>query len=317
MKNFTRSIIISFMLINLSVNGFIYDIRVMRKWDRKDKYYSYFIGLGDFHDKTHKITSQQVRELDAIMGKCKKDRTKVVVEDVSSAGCGGRKCCGRFFINSSGGILGGLAKKYRDKGFRFLENVEYRYCRVASLAPVVNNIHANLRKFASTSGIFIKNFEQEVQRVLKDVSRFNDGKMLNNWYKTCISTIENDLKRLKLRQMSKMSVADYLYYNTNPTNRLGLVKKLLTFDSSLVDAKIVHSIINSPKKQNSIVIAGGSHIRNVSNILQTIGYKPIYNSRVIVRKERVSNPCLGSHIAPGGFCAKPLPANLKVLHNFL
>jgi len=315
------------MLVYMSTHCFIYDIRVMRRRNKKDNCYSYFIGLGDFHDKSHEIIPEQVKELDLIINKCQKDRTKLIIEDVSSPGFGGRCCCNNFFVSSRGGILGGLAKKCKNQGFSCVQNVEYRFCRVASLAPVVNNIRSDFRRIASTSRIYVKNFEQEVNSIIKNISCYNDEKKLNNWYKACISNVTRDMKKLKLKQMSKMSIADYIYYNTRPANRLNFVKKLLTFDSSLVDAKIVHSIVSDPKKQNSIVIAGGSHIKNVSRVLQDIGYTPIYNSKVVVKpylakaskgeREPLKNNCVQTAIGTNGFCTRPVPVDLKVLRNFL
>jgi len=312
------SIMLGSMLVHSSVQAFIYDIRVMRKWDNLNNYYCYFIGLGDFHDKRHKITPSQIKQIDEIVNKCHPDKTKLIFEDISSKNSVGTRCCGNFFVNSNGGILGGLTRRYKNKNLNLLvENIEYRFCRVASLAPVINNINANYRKFLPTSSIKVQRFKNEVLGVAKKLLGYNDNIVLKNWYKKCIAQAENNMKLLKFNSMSHMSVADYIYYNTNEKNRLPFVKKLLVFDTSLIDAKIVHSIVSAKKKQNIVVIAGGSHIKNVSRVLQLIGFTSIYNSKILLKKEYNPKKCLGCNVAPGGFCSKPQPVDLKILHRFL
>lgn len=309
--------IISVMLVITQSKAFVYDIRVMRKWDNASGQYSYFVGLGDFHDKSHKITPIQVQQIDAIISRCDPGRTKFIVEDISSLSSSGKKCCNRFFINSTGGILGGLANKYRKKRNLLVDNVEYRFCRVASLAPVINNINANYRKFPSTNNISISAFGREIATVTKEILDYKDGKMLSNWYLRCLSQVAKHMNFLHFQSKLKMNIADYIYSCTNFTNRLSFVKKLLVFDSSLLDAKIVHSIIGPQGRQNAIVIAGGSHIRSVSRVLQTLGYQSIYNSKVSLRREYDTKRCLGSNITPGGFCRKPEPVDLRVIDRFL
>jgi len=304
------------MLIMASCRAFIYDICVMRKWDSESNRYCYFIGLGDFHDKSHSITPLQVKQIDHIVARLQPNKTKLIVEDISSENNMGKKCCGRFFINSRGGILGGLAKKFRDKNFPYVDNIEYRFCRVASLAPVINNINTNFRKFLSTVKIYKSCLAKEISLTAKEILGYKDGSLLNSWYKKCLANMYNNMKLLKFDKKTNMSVADFIYSMTTPKTRSNFVKKLLVFDSPLIDAKIVHSVVADPKKQNALAIAGGSHIRNTSRVLRQIGYKPIYQSRVVVVKERDKKKCLGSNVLPGGFCCKPRPADLNVLKQF-
>ncbi|MFC1842719.1 hypothetical protein ACFLYU_03625 [Candidatus Dependentiae bacterium] len=317
-------IFMCFITIFCISQAFIYDIRVMRKWDPNNHHYCYFIGLGDFHDKHHKVTPLQSKQIDTLVQKCVPEKTKLIVEDIGSHGSGGRRCCGKFYINPNGGILGGLANKYRKRGLKSVDNVEYRFCRVVSLAPVVNNIHANYNSFLPTRIICVHNFQKEIVYTAKEILGYKDSHDLNSWYKKCVAHSVKDMQDLKFNSMSKMSVANYIYANANnqdnqnrAKNRLRFIKKLLTFDSCLIDAKIVHSIVSSPEKQNALVIAGGSHIRNVSRVLQSIGYNYLHRSKILFNREYNAKKCLGCHIAPGGFCRKPKPVDLQILHRFI
>lgn len=316
MKKIVKYLLLLSCLISLGARAFIYDIRVMRRWDPAYRHYCYFIGLGDFHDKRHNITPLQLKQIDGIISRCPYGKTKMIVEDISSRSNVGRQLCGRFFVNSRGGILGGLAKKYRNKGFLGLDNVEYRFCRVASLAPVINSLKSDLSTLTSTSHIRICCLKNEIINVLKEISTYNDGRVLNSWYQKCMAQTMRYMKLLKFDINSSKSVADYLAYNTNAKNRINFVKKMLTFDSPLIDSKILHTIVNSRAKQNHLVIAGGSHVRNVSRVLQRIGYQVLFRSRVKMIREYNRDKCLGCNILPGGFCCKPEPADLKILHRF-
>jgi len=308
---------LSLVLFLANCRAYIYDIRVMRKWEPACNQFCYFIGLGDFHDKKHTITPLQLQQIDQIAAKLQPNKTKLIIEDISSENNIGKKGCGRFFVNSRGGILGGLAKKFRGKKFPYVDNVEYRFCRVASLAPVVHNINANLRRFLSTAKIYKRCLSREISLTAKEIIGYQDGNVLNSWYKKCILTMRNNMKLLKFDKKPNTSVADFIYSMTTPKNRFNFVKKLLVFDSPLIDAKIIHSIVAPPKKQHSFVIAGGSHIKNVSRVLQQIGYKPIYQSSVVVEKEYDKKKCLGCNVLPGGFCCKPRPADLHILNKFI
>jgi len=313
-----KSFYIWFILVLFTANcmAFIYDVHVMRKWDSANNRHCYFVGLGDFHDKKHAITPLQLNQIDQIIKKLHPNKTKLIIEDISSADNVGKRGCGRFCVNSRGGILGGLVQKFRGKNFPYVNNIEYRFCRVAALAPVINNVNTNFRKFLSTTKLYKSSLNTEVASIAKEILSYNDGIVLNNWYKKCLSKTYNNMKVLKFDKKTNMSIADFIYSMTTPKNRLNFIKKLLMFDTSLVDARIVHSIVTPPSRQHALVIAGGSHIKNVSGVLQQIGYKPVYRSKIIVVKERASKNCPGHNLLPGGFCRKPKPADLRILNRF-
>jgi len=100
--NIKYLISLNLLLTMASCRAFIYDIRVMRKWDSAKNQYCYFIGLGDFHDKRHSITPLQVNQIDHIVSKCDAKKTKLIVEDIASKNNTGQRCCGRFFVTIHG-----------------------------------------------------------------------------------------------------------------------------------------------------------------------------------------------------------------------
>ena len=181
----------------------------------------------------------------------------------------------------------------------------------------MNNIDKNARLFPSCARITIGCLNNEIVRLCRQICTYKDGSTIEKWYKNCINKAARGLKCLKWENHLNMSVADYVCRCTTLKNRLDYIKKLLTFDSYLLDAQIVHSMMQARNKRNMIVIAGGSHIRNVSNILHKLGYEMLYKSKPTFIREYNIKKCPGCHVQPGGFCRKPKPADLKILQKFL
>jgi hypothetical protein len=132
-----------FLFYTFNIHAFIYDIVVMRRWCSANNTYYYYIGFCDFHDKLDSSNGEQIAKIDTCLHQCDSSTLCMLTEDLSSAGCRGRKSCGKFIIDSRGGVLGGLAARCRDYGIE-VENVEYRYCRVAAFAPVMHNMRSNV-----------------------------------------------------------------------------------------------------------------------------------------------------------------------------
>ena len=294
------------------MNGYIYQACVLEINKGRNNYHN-FIGLSDFHDKIHPYTLTQCNEIQHLLSVCSKENTKIILEDLSSEGSQGRFACGRFFINSRGGILGGLAKQCADQKFT-VDNVEYRYCRVSSLGPVLNNLSTSMDAFPSTTEISVTQLVQEIKDIIKEIRSYKDGKQLTAYYKKYIQEVTQELKNLDLAGSS--SVAHYLETHSTPATRLDLLKKLLTFDSNLLDLKLVHSIVSAPQT-TVIALAGGSHISRAREILEKDGYQVVYNVKVDYGREENLTQCLGSHIIDGKYCMRPVPIPLGGLCKYL
>jgi len=317
MERSLKFLAIVYLLFFTQIDAFIYDICVMRKWEAAHGHYHFFIGLGDFHDKQHAITSLQLNQINKIISRSPQKRTSVIVEDISSKNDDGCASCGNFYVKTKGGILGGFVDRCCVHGIRNITNIEYRFCRVASLAPILNNLSKSVKSSVSPNRISVGCLKKEIVGFLNKLCKYQDGPVLDKWYKKCLHRATKYIKALRFTTYANKSVADYVMLNTTSKNRLNFVKKLLTFDSFLIDAKIVHNIMLSNSKRNAIVIAGGTHIKNVSKLLQQLGYEMIYKSKPQYHCEYDSKKCLGCNIHPGGFCRKPEPVDVTILNRFL
>jgi hypothetical protein len=300
----------------MSSYAFIYNITVLKKWDPVRNRDHYFIGCGDFHDKKHRSTGEQSKKIHDYLRKCARAKnTKVIVEDLSSSSSTGSTSCGSYTINSRGGILGGLTQKCKNIGVS-AENVEYRYCRVVALSPALKNLGVNPRDLASVRDTPLSSITNEIEAVITEVNNYDDGKVLNKHYQNGIRTIANKLQKLKFKRNGNASVADYLIATTDAKNKLDFIKLLLTFDSGLLDLKMVHFVANALDKERVIAFAGGSHIKRAVEILQECGYKMVYSSDEQFSREYNLKKCLGSNIVGGKYCVKPHSLDLDLLSKY-
>jgi len=302
---------------SISAFAFIYEVKILKKWDAAHKRYHYFIGFSDFHDKVHVANKHQLAKIETILNTCDKNSTKVAIEDLSSINNNGRSACGRYSVNSRGGVLGGLAQTSRTMGLD-VANVEFRYCRVISLGPVLNNLQGNLNSFPSATTTTMSALLDEVSKEIVQIQAYDDGPILKKLYDASIKNIQDQIKKLRLDLDGTLSVAQYLEKNSTQKNRLELLKNLLTFDSGLLDLSLAHIVTSAFGTQDKvIVIAGGAHIGRVSDLLQKVGYKDASTTKVTFARENDLRKCLGSNIIDGAFCVKPQPIALDFLDAIL
>jgi hypothetical protein len=308
----------SLLLLSLFTGNyaFIYEIKVLRKWDANRQKYHYFIGLSDFHDKNNHSGSSQLNKLEQLLAGLDKKNNKIVVEDLSSQNAQGRKQCGHFFINSRGGILGGLTDKTKGMGLD-VDNIEFRYCRVSSLGPVLNNLGGNLEDCPSAMQVKISALIDEITHEIQEINRYSDGYALNKIYDTSVKEVIKAIKLLRLDEAQNLTVAQYLARHSHNQNRLELLKKLLTFDSCLLDIKIAHAAMQANNKDRMIAIAGGAHIARVCELLTTQGYTATDSTKITFAREHDLQKCLGSHVVEGAFCVKPEPIDLSLFEKAL
>lgn len=292
-------------------SAFIYEVKVLRKWDSQRKRYHYFIGCSDFHDKRHDATQSQISAIHQLIKQLPKHDTKVIVEDLSTENNCGRKACGRYFLNSRGGILGGLTQTCQSHKLS-VDNIEYRYCRVIALGPLLHNLKADVATIPSLKGIRVQDVVQEVRVTSNEIKQYNDGSHLAAWYSKHLKDLAAQIERLKMDRYKTESMADYVHRHTTHENRLKTLKHLLTFDSALLDVKMVHSAIAASDKERVIAFAGGTHVARVIDMLKKMGYKEIYSTQSRYFREHNLDKCLGSHITDGAFCVRPHPINHEV-----
>lgn len=314
--------VIFFSMCIASINhAFIYEVRILKQWNQRYKRFDYLIGKSDFHDKSHPATKVQEIQIENIMARCNKQSTQFIVEDLSSHDFNGRAhACGPFVIHSRGGILGGLAQHCEQKGF-YVDNVEYRYCRVASLGPVINNIEHAEMPFPSTHAISMGVLLQEIDDNMQEIKTFNDGRRLNALYDSIVRDVKRELTNLKLHETRHTSVAHFMTHHSTQANRLDLLNQLLTVDGPLIDIKIMHSIKNAQHCITTphddcylILIGGGSHIIRVCNwLVQHDNWQHVYATPITYGREYNMVNCVGSPIMEGSYCMRPEPIDLNVV----
>ena len=217
-------------------------------------------------------------------------------------------CC-NFAINAYGGVLGTLADIARLQSVD-VDNVEYRFCRVAGIGPLLNNPQSRPYEFASAVSIKMDSLYKEVSEELERVSRYDDGKRANAWYKPLITEVKKSFNQLKLDPVMKQTVAHYCA-SIFKNNYVKQLEKLCIFDSPLIDIKIMHSILSSPDKSMIIVAAGGSHIEKMNEFLASMGYK-----KIIVPKSFYHHTNIDTTVSARNkkdMHARPPAVNLKVL----
>lgn len=301
------------VLVSLPVHPFIYEVVVLKRWHQQCGTYQYFIGLSDFHDKEHGANTRQLADIERYLEDQNRATTKVIIEDLSTGPDGGHGSCGQFFINSRGGILGGLAQRCHNKGLR-VDNIEYRYCRVASLGPVINNLDKHVHEFPSACGVTVHDIAYEIYKALEEIVNHTGSEVLASCRDTAVQEVQPYMRKLRLARNSECSVADYLQAATQ--DRSEFLKQLLTFDAVLLDLKLAHSVVTTHDCTNIIAIAGGSHIRRVKEILQEAGYHLVYETPVDYNREYDLRRCKGTNIINGLFCERPEPVDLKILNQF-
>jgi hypothetical protein len=234
------------------------------------------ICLGDYHLKSHPANKYQRLYIEALLKRCVGKKVKFIVEDLSSVNNDGRMVCCNFGINCSEGVLGQLANKARALGIA-VDNVEYRYCRVAGIGPLLNNLKAHPHDVRSSATIVLGALYKEVLDEIEKIKKYNDGKVLNNFYKRAIASVHAAL--LKTGFNNTITVAQYCAQLPHKQYRQEL-EKLCIFDSALIDMNIMHSIARSDT-EIIFVVAGGSHIEQVHAMLQKMGHTSLLKTAVV------------------------------------
>jgi len=296
--------------------AFIYEISVLRRWNGQLGAYQYFVGLSDFHDRSNPINKVQLKDFSEILDRCGSHSLKVGSEDISSPNNGRNAKCGRFYVRARGGVLSGFGLQCKKRNLD-VSNMEYRYCRVAALGPVLNNASNDMSRFPSVKNTRVIAIIREIEEMFREIFLYRDGSLLTEFYNACIERVKRRMYELKLHTHSILMVSDYLDLISTVENRVDVLKKLLTFDSILVDLKLLHDVLNSYNKTSYLAVAGGAHITRVSKLLSKLGWQWVYTTTPTFVKEKNMSKCLGGHIIEGTFCKKPKPIDIRLIGNYL
>jgi len=274
------------------------------------------IGIGDYHDKNHPANVIQRAYLESLIKKCRFLKSKFIVEDLSSVNDDGKGMCCNYIINAQGGILGKLADVARRESVD-VDNVEYRYCRVTALGPLLNNPQLKPHSFSSSSSIIVDALNKEVHDEIKKIQNYNDGAFLNALYKRTAHEVSKSLSQLMRDNVANQSIAEYCTH-LQKKEYIKNLEKLCVFDSALIDMKIVHSVMSAPYRSIIFVAAGGSHIEKISTLLEFIGYQKIIASSPNVSvKHRAIENAFGSDKKKVNTGFLPEPIDMHFLDQFI
>ena len=302
------------LLVGNNSFGYFYRLsarsKVMNKVANKKQL---VIFLWEYHLKSHPVNKSQRAYIESLLKRCAALKAKLIVEDLSSVSNDGRIGCCNFGINCSEGVLGQLANKARSWSVA-VDNVEYRYCRVAAVGPLLSNIKANPDSFRSSAVISTVSLQKEVTDQIEKIKKYDDGKFLNDLYKRTTSSVNAALSKLGFNK-SKVTVAQYCVPLMRKEYRQEL-EKLCIFDSALIDMNIIHSIVTSSVEPIIFVLAGGSHIEQVSSVLERMGYEV-----VIQGSANSSGPLLkkvlNSDNASASSDVHPQPVDITIIDTFI
>ncbi len=265
---------------------FIYEIRVLRAWVPQHQQFQHVICLSDYHDRSLPENAEQRSSVLKKIGCCKPCDTKIVVEDLSSANASGNCGCCRFSLTSKTGLLASMAQECQKRGIE-VENVEYRYCRVIALGPVLYNINADPQTIQTAQDIGVADLLREIEQAMREVKAYNYDTKLTAMVQQNVDYITKELNYLDIFKYATKSVGHYLAHRTWQTNRLAILKKLLTVDSPLLDLKVVNAVLRAQNKKSVIILAGGTHINHATDLLKHNGYEVIHQTKRI-RHEQMS-----------------------------
>lgn len=266
------------MLLMLANNnfGYFYRLRVVKKYAHSHNAPQYIILLADYHDKKHPANNDQRIYFESLLQKYSNQKIKLIVEDLSSVNNDGRMICFNYGIDCAKGVLGHLANKARSWGIN-VDNVEYRYCRVASVGPLINDITAHPQTFKSSSTITLVALYKEIMSEIEKIKKYDDGKKLNKFYKRAIIDVCSALAKMKLCCADQKRTVAKHYAGLKRDSYRQQLEKLCIFDSALIDSNIMHSIVCCDASI-IFVVAGGSHIQQVQELLKKMGYELFFES---------------------------------------
>lgn len=250
--------------------GYFYQVCVVKKNISENISPQYIVLLADYHDKNHYANEEQRVYFESLLKKYSGKNIKLIIEDLSSVNNDGRMICGKYGINCTQSVLGHLACKARSCGF-FVDNIEYRYCRVAGIGPLINNIGTDPQVFKSSCIPLVSIYKEIIEEIEK-IKKYDDGKKLNDFYKKTFTEIITMISRMRLFDKNqKKTIGNYCAQLHSKKYREQL-ENLCIFDSGLIDCNIVHSVV-SCDASTIFVLAGGSHIEQVKKVLQKNGYQ--------------------------------------------
>ncbi len=298
----------------LSTKSFIYKVDILCKWDPIPENCSYFIGCSDFHDKFHEANAPQRQFIRRLLADCDKRQTRVLVEDLASANHNGKSARINFRRRAKPGILAGFANECKQLGVS-ATNLEYRYDRVLAVAGLLKNTAVNPYSYKPACTICVGQVKKELDDTIDQIKQYKDGPQLEKMYQKGITSALKQSKDFNLAYDHKLNIASYLIEHTKSSFRNAFIKRLLTFDSVLLDFKFIHETIKS-KEPVVVALAGGTHIQRAISILQKMGYKAHKSTTLTYENEPDSSVAYSKVMIPWQQ-RRPAATDLQLLMQYI
>jgi len=111
---------------------------------------------------------------------------------------------------------------------------------------------------------------QEYDEAVQELQQYHEP-MLQDYYRSALhSTDEFDVRDLEPLRHEQGDILRYIDTHILEQSRTDWKNKFLLFDCPLVDARIVHHIVNNSLKRKIIVLAGTAHIYRMGKILESV-----------------------------------------------
>lgn len=292
-------------------HAYIYDIRILERPFPGLAKKQYVIGFCDFHNRSlSRVVAEQRSMLERL---CKKANNKALhffVEDLSSPNTEGTFSCVRYRADTRGGFLGGITDFLRKHHCK-VDNLEFRYCRVASLGlSLAGSTSPQALKMLDV--IQIGQFVDETQKILNKNNSYKDS-ALASWNTKQVNLVKNAMQHLALEQHREHSVREYLDFRgeTSPSKRVSLLEELVSYDSPLFDVMLAHALFNDHDHDTLVVLAGGTHVQETFNILAQQGFK-----RISVEQRKLAGVNMVDAVYNQGALSLPIPVSLSITQPF-
>lgn len=216
----------------------------------------------------------------SLISLCKPGPYMFIVEDLSDY-CGTNDYIKIYNKNClPGSPLLGLAGMCRKRGLGVC-NVEYRFVREIVVDSLLSNglgISVSLE-----AGLSISNLIEETDRSIKTVEEFNDGAVLNDFYRIHLDMVkeshESLLKLLTsststssdMNDLFEHSVSEFVKKNIPLSKQLAFTIALRGYDIPLIDMIAIHEIVNTKDKKVIVFCMGAAHISQIVHALLMYG----------------------------------------------
>ncbi len=244
-------------------------------------------GLGDVHTilkeeyaEVASLTNSQHRYfildvLDAIEKSERREETVAIVEDAWDY-CGGHRgvCAAielyeviKLYSDYKDTPLFNLIREINKRRIASL-NVEHRHTKIWGLTRNVRTLVAQCSE-QPVPPISAGDIVQEYDEAVQELQQYPEP-MLQDYYRSALRPIDGfDLRDLEPMRRQQDDILDYVSKHVPEQSRADWEDKLLSFDCPLVDARIIHDIVNSLKKK-IIVLAGAAHVYYMGKILESV-----------------------------------------------